>query len=106
MSVILHIHRYIQGMKTNSKHLSSTTDSATLRSSGQISSTSLPKAEDWFGTDAIKSLENVGGPSMVVKPGAAPLRQQDAAVLDALWQLRDHMNKESWKLASYLDADT
>lgn len=79
-------------MKANSKHLSPSTDSATVRSTHHA----LPrpqslKVEDWFAPEAIK---NLGGGSGV-KPS-------DPAVIDALWALRDHMMMESAKIENYL----
>ena len=96
--------RYIQGMKCNSRHLSSTVDSSVLRSSNQTASVPPAKAEDWFGSDALKAV--TGGEEEEEEASVTPLTQKekDKAVMDALWALRDIMNRDSLKLANYLDS--
>ena len=87
--------RYMQGMKSNSKHLSPSADSATMRVAQTLPRPQPVQAEDWFGPEAIKSLGGGG----VAGGGGKPT---DAAVIDALWSLRDHMMKESSKLDNFL----
>ena len=81
--------RYIQGVKSNSKHLSPSADSASMQSISTAPRPQSVQAEDWFSPEAVKDLG--GG----VKP-------TDGAVVDALWALRDHMMMESAKLDNYL----
>lgn len=80
--------RYIQGIRNNSRYLSSHADSAEVRTH---QTQTVVKPEDWFSSDELKEME--GGAS---KPGSG-------AIVDALWALRDHMNNESRKISSYLE---
>lgn len=81
--------RYIQGIKSNSHHLSVSADSASLLASGSATPQEPLKAEEWFAPEAIKRL---GG-------GANPSRP---VVANALWALRDKMLKDSALLGDYL----
>ncbi len=92
--------RYIQGLRGNSRHLSSTSDSASLRSSGQTANVRAPQAEEWFGLDALKAVTGGGGRAGTA---VASQKEKDKAVMDALWALRDVMNRDSTRLATYLD---
>ena len=77
-------------MKANSKHLSPSADSSTVRSTHALPRPQSVKAEDWFGPEAIGTLG-----------GGAGTKPSDPAVMEALWALRDHMMMESAKLDNY-----
>jgi len=72
--------------------------SISIRSSSQVASVPAAKAEDWFGAGALSTVAGKEGE-------AAPItqREKDKAVMDALWALRDYMNRDSLKLSRYLD---
>ena len=84
------LHRYIQGMEKNSKNLSPSADSATLRST--CTPPAPIKPEDWFSPEA---LEKMGG-----GPGKKP---SNKVVVDALWALRDKMIQDTLKLDEFLE---
>lgn len=89
VSLLTEISRYVQGIKSNSKHLGSYADSATLRSSETLAPPGPVRLEDWYSPEVIKSLGGGANPSSTV-------------AADAVWALRDHMIKDSLKLDNYL----
>lgn len=84
-----YICRYIQGIKSNSEHLSINADSESLRASNSATPPQPLRAEEWFAPEAIKSLGGGANPSGPV-------------IANALWALRDKMIKDSLLLDDYL----
>lgn len=83
LQLLMVLHRYLQGLRSNKQHFSNWHDSQTVQQCGMAQAPASLQPAKWISPKAVPNNKNI---------------------TDALYQLRDHLLQDSAKLSKYLSS--